>query len=474
MFTGSSPLPWHIQVIVVTHSHTEPNNLKTCRIGIRQLSWGITVYHLPLATLVSEATLPNFFTSQPLLRYIFIRERIDIVHAHASLSSLAHEALFHARATCATGGQRRHHIKTVFTDHSLFSLGEDSASALTNKLLGFVLSDVDRVVTVSYTGKENTCLRAQFNPEKVFVIPNAVDSTVFCRRPSSQAEGDIESDRTSNRITIVALSRLTYRKGISLLLEAVPLICEWCPDVDFLIGGDGPKRVDLELMRERSRLFLLDRVTLVGQVSGADAVRRHLSSGDIFVSPSLTEAFGTTLIEAASCGLLCVATRVGGVPETLPSPSVLMLSEPSADDLVKVLKEAVERIRRKQQNSIRSAASEDEARSVTSEPDRLSSATFRQTYSWSQVARRLESVYQGALQEPNPSTAQRMQRYLNGADLPSAARSGRGFVSGLVFCIVVATNLAFAAILEWSWPADDIEKAIWWLADPSKSVTKSI
>ena len=70
-----------------------------------------------------------------------LRERIEIVHGHASLSSLCHEAILHAR----TMG-----LRTVFTDHSLFGFA-DAASILTNKLLKFTLSDVDHVIGVSHT-----------------------------------------------------------------------------------------------------------------------------------------------------------------------------------------------------------------------------------------------------------------------------------------------------------------------------------
>ena len=45
------------------------------------------------------------------------------------------------------------------------------------------------------------------------------------------------------------------------------------------------------------------------------------------MNTSLTEAFCIAIIEAASCGLLCVSTNVGGVPEVLP-PDMVYLSSP--------------------------------------------------------------------------------------------------------------------------------------------------
>ena len=96
--------------------------------------------------------------------------------------------------------------------------------------------------------------------------------------------------------------------------------------VRFLIGGDGPKRVDLEEMRERNRLH--NRVFLLGELPHDEAtfnylniaylptgtynkfiwyfiqVRNALVQGQIFLNTSLTEAFCMGIVEAASCGFL--------------------------------------------------------------------------------------------------------------------------------------------------------------------------
>lgn len=141
------------QVIVITHAYAPS------RTGVRYLSVSGTsashpltlkVYHLPLLPIPgTQASLPQFFASHPLLRHILLRERIQLVHAHQALSSLAHEALLHARCLPGPTGEK---IRAVFTDHSLFDLYADAASVLTNRLLRFALGEADRVVCVSYTG----------------------------------------------------------------------------------------------------------------------------------------------------------------------------------------------------------------------------------------------------------------------------------------------------------------------------------
>jgi glycosyltransferase involved in cell wall biosynthesis len=91
------------------------------------------------------------------------------------------------------------------------------------------------------------------------------------------------------------MSRLVYRKGIDLVIDIIPIICRRFPNVHFIIGclcvfflfclsciamptwplfihlhsgGDGPKRVNLEEMREKHQLH--DRVELLGSVKHSD------------------------------------------------------------------------------------------------------------------------------------------------------------------------------------------------------------
>lgn len=146
-----------------------------------------------------ESTFPLIYSFFPLFRNIVIREEIDVIHGHASLSSFCHEAILHAR----TMG-----IRTCFTDHSLFGFA-DAVSIFTNKLLKFILSDIDHVICVSHTwyrickygwncnwySKENTVLRAALDPHMVSVIPNAIVAENFCPDPSKVSQDSSSLDK---------------------------------------------------------------------------------------------------------------------------------------------------------------------------------------------------------------------------------------------------------------------------------------
>jgi len=293
------------KVVIVTRAY-EPH-----RCGVRWLSRGLKVYYIPLLEMYNSCSWPMLLLNLPWLRSIFLREQIELVHGHQAFSALSHEAIRMAR----TLG-----LPTCFTDHSLFGFA-DISSILTNKLLSMTLADVQAAICVSYTSRENTVLRAALEPNQVYVIPNAVISELFKPAPV------VLPFRDPHPLTIVVVSRLVYRKGMDLLVALIPRLCQVNPRVRFLIAGDGPKRVDLAQMIDEH--LLQDRVKMLGSISN-EQVRDVLVQGHLFLNTSLTEAFCMAILEAACCGLLVVSTRVGGVPEVLPS-HMIHLARPEED-----------------------------------------------------------------------------------------------------------------------------------------------
>lgn len=236
-----------------------------------------------------------------------------------------------------------------------------------------------------FGSKENTVLRASLDPLMVSVIPNAVVAENF-RPLSHPAYANPNSSNNSfheapvakplgphDIITIVVISRLFYNKGTDLLIAAIPRILASHPNVRFIIAGSGPKAIDLEQMLERN--VLQDRVEMLGPVRHEE-VRDVMVRGHIYLHPSLTEAFGTVIVEAASCGLYVVCTQVGGIPEVLPA-HMTVFAKPEEDDLVFATGRAIAALRA---NKVRTEKFHDQVKMM---------------YSWTDVARRTERVYDG-------------------------------------------------------------------------------
>ncbi|XP_038706809.1 phosphatidylinositol N-acetylglucosaminyltransferase subunit A [Tripterygium wilfordii] len=384
------------KVVVMTHAYGS-------RSGVRYMTNGLKVYYVPWRPFLMQNTLPTFYGTLPIVRTILIREKISLVHGHQAFSTLCHEALMHAR----TMG-----YKVVFTDHSLYGFA-DVGSIHMNKVLQFTLADVSQAICVSHTSKENTVLRSGLPPDKVFVIPNAVDTAMFKPAPERLQ---------SKEIVIVVLSRLVYRKGADLLVEVIPEVCQLCPNVRFIVGGDGPKRVRLEEMREKHSLQ--DRVEMLGAVPHA-RVQSVLISGHIFLNSSLTEAFCIAILEAASCGLLTVSTRVGGVPEVLPEDMVV-LAEPDPGDMVQAIKKAIYLLPK-------------------IDPQ-VMHERMKKLYSWHDVARRTEIVYDRALRCSNQNLLERLSRYLS-----------CGAWAGKLFFLVMIIDFLLWRLLQLLQPEEDID-----------------
>ncbi|KAN0085692.1 glycosyltransferase family 4 protein [Tylopilus felleus] len=399
------------KVIVITHSHPPD------RVGVRWLLPSLKVYYVPFMTIASSATLPNYFTFLPYFRTIIVREHIQLIHAHASLSSLGQEGILHAHFFG---------VRTVFTDHSLFGF-EDAASILTNKLLAAALKNVDAVICVSHTGRENTVLRGQlFEPSEedpsvsvvrssVYTIPNALVAEQFTPSPQPQP---LET------INIVVISRLAYRKGIDLLVATAPRICAAFPNVKFIVGGDGPKLNDL--LQARERHLLQDRIELLGPVRHRD-VRNVLIRGSIFLNTSLTESFGIAILEAACTGLYVVSTRVGGVPEILPE-DMISFATPDEDDVFRALSEAIDIVRWGTHDPLEAHA------------------RVKRFYDWTYVAERTEAVYDAVVRSEPIDFEMRVRRTMS-----------LGPFAGLIYTTILIVDCLFFLFLEWWMPREDMD-----------------
>ena len=387
------------RVVIVTHSYGNTR-------GVKYLSNRLKVYYLPFTVFYNKCILPTIYTTFPALYRIFLYENITIVHGHSAFSTLCHDALLHAK----TMG-----LKTVFTDHSLFGFA-DLSSIITNKFLEFTLTDIDHVICVSHTSKENTVLRASLRPEIVSVIPNAIDGSIFTPDPSRRHPG---------RITLVLVNRLVYRKGTDLVAGIIPEVCRKYAEVDFLIGGEGPKRIILEELIEKHNLH--ERVKLLGELQHAE-VRDVLVQGDIFINTSLTEAFCIAILEAASCGLQVVSTRVGGVFEVLP-PENIYFAQPSIQDLTRVVETAIE-----------------DRRCGNFKCPFAMHHLVGSMYTWGNVATRIGKVYDSVSGNRDLSVMERLEKLRL-----------RGPIAGKIYVLLVVLDILLHFVLKWIFPKHSIK-----------------
>ena len=118
-----------------------------------------------------------------------------------------------------------------------------------------------------------------------------------------------EYARSPGEVRFIYVGRLSPEKDVPTLLRAFALALDELPQARLTIVGDGPERARLEGVA--GQLGCANRVRWLGAIA-REGVRAELRSADVFVLPSRFESMSYTLLEAMACGVVCVATRVGG------------------------------------------------------------------------------------------------------------------------------------------------------------------
>ncbi|MEF8851714.1 MAG: glycosyltransferase family 4 protein [Haloarculaceae archaeon] len=130
------------------------------------------------------------------------------------------------------------------------------------------------------------------------------------------------------------IGRHTHQKGIDHLLYAMEKLRR--DDVTLVVGGTGHLTEQL-----RTFVALLDidgRVEFVGYVPEPE-LGDYYASADVFVSPSLSEPFGITIVEALSVGTRVVACE-SGAAEVLPDDAIVEV-EPDSRSIADGIDEAL-------------------------------------------------------------------------------------------------------------------------------------
>ncbi|NVO57340.1 glycosyltransferase [Rhodobacteraceae bacterium B1Z28] len=130
----------------------------------------------------------------------------------------------------------------------------------------------------------------------------------------------------------LSVCRLVQKKGLGTAIEALALLRDRQPDIDWRydIGGDGPL-LD-ELRAKVMRKHLQDRITFLGALPHQNVLRR-MTDADVMLVPSCTaddgdqEGIPVTLMEAMALGTLVCTTRHSGIPELVEHGETGLLSD---------------------------------------------------------------------------------------------------------------------------------------------------
>jgi len=304
---------------------------------------------------------PKLYLSIPKLVEFIKREEIDLIHAHTRVTQVLSWWLQQVSGT-----------PYVSTCHGFYKL------RLGRRLLP---AWGNHVVAISKPVEESLIKDFKVKPSTVSTIFNAIDITDLMKRyyekNSERIRAELNISKGTKVLGIVA--RVVEDKGHEYFLRAAgKLILDSLQDVKILIVGDGPYlRSTKELVR---RLRLDGSVRFLGNVND---ITYALAVIDIFVLPAIwREGFGLSIIEAMAVSKPVIVTNIWALNELVQDRVNGLLVEPKdVNGLAAAIRELLT------DTELYEKVSHNGAQMV------------RQEFSISQMAKRMDSLYQEILGE---------------------------------------------------------------------------
>ncbi len=339
----------HVTIITTHYTGAEPSEADVIRIGRNVL--------VPVNGAWVNMTVGAGLRRE--LRRIFERERFDLVHAHCPLVPTL--PLFALEAALPWQ-------KVIGTFHA--AADRNFFYWLLRRYLEPRARRLDRRIAVSEAAR--TFVNRYF-PGDYEIVPNGIDCGRF--RPGIVPFAELRD----GRINVLFVGRMDPRKGVPYLCRAMPLIArELSGNARFLIVGE--KGLRSRLCPRPADLHGA-KLEWIGRVSPED-LPRYYATADIFCSPATgQESFGIVLLEAMASGVPIAASDIPGYRTIVRDAREGLLVPPRNPE---ALARAIVSLARDVglRHALGAAGREQALR-----------------YDWPVVARRLESVYRGALEE---------------------------------------------------------------------------
>lgn len=237
------------------------------------------------------------------------REQLDLLHVHYAIP----------HAICAFLAKQMvgEDLKIVTTLHGtdITVLGYDQSLS---DLIRFGIETSDKVTAVSHSLVEQTIELLQ--PKKqIETVYNFIDDRIYFKKNTTHLKREYGIDEDEK--VIIHVSNFRKVKRVQDVIYSFQLIQRKI-NAKLLLVGDGPEMSFVSrLVRE---LGLTDKVLFLGK---QDNLEQLYSISDLMLLLSEKESFGLVLLEAMACGVPCIGTNIGGIPEVIHEGKTGFLSE---------------------------------------------------------------------------------------------------------------------------------------------------
>ena len=181
-----------------------------------------------------------------------------------------------------------------------------------DRLHQWIYGRLNAAIAISTVIKDNLLNTCPITADKVFIIPDGIDTDRFAPDALKRAKARKEFNAGENDIIIGMIARFSPGKGHEEFLAAAAGLNKKYSHLKFVVVGEASRgEIEYEERIKNSAVQLeLKNIIFTGYRSDTETT---LNGMDIFAFPSHAEAFGIALVEAMSSGLPSVCSNSDGV-----------------------------------------------------------------------------------------------------------------------------------------------------------------
>lgn len=198
-----------------------------------------------------------------------------------------------------------------------------------------IFSECTNYIAISKEIAQGLEKKGGVSKDKIHILPQGVDTVnrFFPINDAQKKELRVKYNLPEGKKILLFCARIVPNKGIKVMLKTWDIVHQAQPDAILLVVGGGMYSLINEI-KEYNKL-VDNTIILTGEVDKPDD---YYKMADLYFFPSEFEGLPTTLMEAISSGLPCIASKIGGnIDLVQPSESGLLINKYDFQEFAKAI-----------------------------------------------------------------------------------------------------------------------------------------